>query len=61
MQLDSLSAVTLAVRDMAKAVAFYRALGLELSYGGPDAAFTSFRCGTSFINLANDAEHEGRW
>lgn len=61
MRLDSISAVTLAVRDMARSVAFYQKLGLELAYGGPDAAFTSFRCGTAFINLAHDAGYERRW
>lgn len=29
----------------------YRMLGFEIIYGGDDAAFTSFRPGTSFLNL----------
>lgn len=53
---DALSAVTLVTHDMAASVAFYDVLGLELAYGGPDAAFTSFRVGpASFVNLQLDA------
>ena len=53
---DALSAVTLVTHDMAASVAFYDVLGLELAYGGPDAAFTSFRVGPiSFLNLQLDA------
>jgi catechol 2,3-dioxygenase-like lactoylglutathione lyase family enzyme len=48
---DHISAVTLAVRDMAESVAFYARLGLEVEYGGPNAAFTTMRAGQSFINL----------
>ena len=36
---------------MARAVRFYRMLGFEVIYGGGDAAFTSFRAGTSYLNL----------
>ncbi len=49
--IDHISAVTLAVRDMAESVAFYAKLGLEVRYGGPDAPFTTMRAGQSFINL----------
>lgn len=53
---ESLSAVTLATADMAASVAFYDVLGLELAYGGAEAAFTSYRVGpTSFLNLQLDA------
>ena len=48
---ELISAVTLAVRDMARSVAFYEDLGFRLLYGGPDAAFTSFRVGGGFLNL----------
>ena len=47
----SLSAVTLAVTDMAASVAFYEALGLRRADGGPDAAFTSYAVGEGFVNL----------
>ncbi len=49
--IDHISAVTLAVRDMAESVTFYQKLGLDVSYGGPDALFTTMRVGQSVINL----------
>jgi catechol 2,3-dioxygenase-like lactoylglutathione lyase family enzyme len=52
----SISAVTVLTRDMARAVAFYQALGFQLQYGGPDSEFTSFRAGTGFLNLQLDRE-----
>jgi len=48
---ESLSAVTLATHDMARAIAFYRALGFEMLYGGDDAELTSFATGSSFLNV----------
>ena len=51
MQVQHISAVTLAVQDMARSVDFYQKLGMELSYGGEDASFTTFRAGEGFINL----------
>ena len=56
----SLSAVTLATHDMARAVAFYRALGFVLRYGGGDAAFSSFEAGASYLNLI-EAESDQYW
>lgn len=49
--IESLSAVTLVTTDMASSVAFYEVLGFHRLYGGPDAAFTSYRVGASFVNL----------
>jgi uncharacterized glyoxalase superfamily protein PhnB len=49
--IESLSAVTLATHDMARAIAFYRALGFEMLYGGDDAELTSFAAGASFLNV----------
>ena len=49
--IESISAITLATRDMRRAVQFYRMLGLQLAHGGEEAAFTSFRAGTNFLNL----------
>lgn len=51
--ITGISAVTLIVRDMARSVAFYRAMGFELKYGGPEAAFSSFFAGSSFLNLSH--------
>ena len=60
MLIRSLSAVTLATHDMARAVAFYRALGFELRYGGEQADFSSFSAGASYLNLIG-AEPQQRW
>lgn len=51
MSVTGLSAVTLAVRDMAKATDFYDALGFEKIFGGADAEFTSYRAGDGYLNL----------
>jgi catechol 2,3-dioxygenase-like lactoylglutathione lyase family enzyme len=51
MPIESISAITLATHDMARAVRFYRALGFALRYGGEDASFTSFTVGTGHLNL----------
>ena len=60
--IDSISAITLATHDMARAIRFYRVLGFDLIYGGDDAAFTSFRAGTSYLNLiAQPAERTWSW
>jgi catechol-2,3-dioxygenase len=42
---ETISALTLATHDMARAVTFYQALGFALKFGGPEAAFTSFHVG----------------
>lgn len=47
----SFSALTLATRDMARSVAFYRTLGFRLHYGGEAAGFSSFRVGRAYLNL----------
>jgi catechol 2,3-dioxygenase-like lactoylglutathione lyase family enzyme len=58
----SISAITLATHDMARAVAFYRLLGFELLYGGEGASFTSFRAGDGYLNLtAQPAERRWSW
>jgi catechol 2,3-dioxygenase-like lactoylglutathione lyase family enzyme len=50
--IESISAITLATHNMSRAVRFYRALGFEIVHGGgDDSAFTSFRAGTSYLNL----------
>jgi uncharacterized glyoxalase superfamily protein PhnB len=60
--IESISAVTLGTHNMASAVAFYSMLGFEIVHGGDDAAFTSFRAGTSFLNLiAQPAERNWTW
>jgi catechol 2,3-dioxygenase-like lactoylglutathione lyase family enzyme len=51
-EIRSISAVTFATPDMARAVRFYAALGFSLAYGGETSAFTSFRVGEGSLNLA---------
>jgi uncharacterized glyoxalase superfamily protein PhnB len=60
--IKSVSAVTLATHNMRQAVAFYRMLGFEVVHGGDEAGFTSFRAGSSFLNLvAQPAERNWSW
>jgi uncharacterized glyoxalase superfamily protein PhnB len=56
----SISALTLATHDMARAVRFYRALGFTMKYGGEDASFTSFLAGSSYLNIVSAAS-DTRW
>ena len=49
--IDHISAVTLAVLDMAESVAFYGTLGLDVAFGGRDAPFTTMRAGQCVVNL----------
>jgi catechol 2,3-dioxygenase-like lactoylglutathione lyase family enzyme len=60
--IESISAITLATHDMARAVSYYRMLGFEIGHGGGDAAFTSFRAGTGCLNLiAAPADRRWSW
>ena len=62
MAVENISAITLAVIDMARSVVFYRdQVGLEMLYGGEQASFTSFRLGGSFINLILSEERPRWW
>jgi catechol 2,3-dioxygenase-like lactoylglutathione lyase family enzyme len=59
--IEGISAVTLATHEMPRAVRFYRALGFEVLRGGEESSFTSFRAGTSYLNLiAQPAERRCR-
>lgn len=53
----TISAVTLVTGDMARAVAFYLALGFHPLYGGAGADFTSFGVGDGFLNLQLQPGH----
>ncbi|MEM7413334.1 MAG: VOC family protein [Myxococcota bacterium] len=55
--LESISAVTLFVADMARSVRFYDALGFEMRYGGADSEFTSYHVGPGYMNLALRSTH----
>jgi catechol 2,3-dioxygenase-like lactoylglutathione lyase family enzyme len=57
-----ISAVTLAVRDMARSVEFYQLhVGLRLLYGGGTASFTSFAVGDGYLNLLRLSDRELSW
>ena len=59
---QSISAITLAVRDMPRAVAFYHnGAGIPILYGGPDAAFTSLAIGGGYLNLILTPDADIRW
>jgi uncharacterized glyoxalase superfamily protein PhnB len=59
---QNISAVTLAVKDMARAVDFYQTkVGLVLRYGGPTASFTSFGVGEGYLNLILATEESWSW
>ena len=57
MSIEGLSAITLATRDMGRAVAFYETLGFLRLFGGESASFTSFRAGDAYLNLTMDLRH----
>jgi catechol 2,3-dioxygenase-like lactoylglutathione lyase family enzyme len=58
----SISAVTLAVADMACSVDFYRdKVGLAVLYGGGSATFTSFKVGEGYLNLVLDTQGARTW
>ena len=62
MTVISISALTLAVSDMARSLDFYHTrVGLELLYGGETASFSSFRLGASFLNLILEPEARVNW
>ena len=62
MTVQSISAITLAVRDMARSVAFYhRGAGIPILYGGPDAGFTSLSIGDGYLNLILAHDADVRW
>ncbi len=61
---EQINAVTLAVADMARSVAFYREAGFPLLAGGARSGFTSLRAGTGFVSLQHDPDlpdQDGRW
>ena len=61
MSIKQISAITLAVRDMNKAIEFYKKLGLDISYGGEKSFFTTLRAGESALNLILVPERHNDW
>lgn len=61
-RIESIGAVTLGTHNMTRAVAFYRALGFSVRYGGETAEFTSFHAGAGYLNLiAQDPQRRWSW
>ncbi len=58
---ESINAVTLGVTDMVSSYGFYDALGFQAAYGGPEAEFTSFAVGPTFLNLQLVGDVEVEW
>ena len=61
MAIKHISAVTLAVADMACSVSFYQKLGFALVHGGASATFSSLQLGQAFVNLAATSKYERNW
>jgi catechol 2,3-dioxygenase-like lactoylglutathione lyase family enzyme len=63
MNVNSISAVTLKIRDMVRSVHFYNEiLGMEIIYGGKPASFTSLRTAGAkgaILNLEQEAPGNG--
>ena len=49
--IQHISAVTFAVRDMARSVEFYQKLGFQLIFGDERAPFSTLKAGEAFVNL----------
>ncbi|MGE3652220.1 MAG: VOC family protein [Reyranellaceae bacterium] len=58
--IEGISAVTLGTHEMRRAVRFYCSLGFDIVHGGEASSFTSFRAGTSYLNLIAQPEQQ-RW
>jgi catechol 2,3-dioxygenase-like lactoylglutathione lyase family enzyme len=59
--IQHISAVTFAVRDMARSIEFYEKLGFQLLYGGGRAEFSSLKAGEALVNLVATPEYEHTW
>ena len=60
MNVTHISAVTLAVSDMACAISFYKKLGFTLTYGGDATPFSTLQAGDTFVNLSATPDYEQR-
>lgn len=60
--IESISAITLVTSDMASSVAFYRALGMRIRFGGELSRFTSLHAGDCHVNLlVSETERNEFW
>jgi len=60
MQVESLSAITLATHDMTKALAFYEVLGFRTVWAAPDGSFATINAGRAWVNIFR-AEPDAEW
>ena len=61
-EIQSISAVSLATHDMARALQFYQSLGFALRYGDEQSSFSSLSAGSSYLNLtAQPPERTWSW
>jgi len=58
-RIETISAVTLIVSDMARSVEFYADLGFELKHSTPD--FASFAVGEGYLNLSGGTPPDRLW
>ena len=56
MLLRAINALTLCTADMARSCAFYAAVGLKPTFGGPDSPFTTFSANEP-VTADNNAMH----
>ncbi len=61
MNIENISAVAFAVRDMARSVDFYEKCGFTVFYGGRDSEFTTMRADNAFVNLVDTPDHAPHW
>lgn len=59
--IEGISAVTMFVSKMDRAVDFYESLGFKVCGGGRGEPFTSFRAGPCYINLAAGTPTSSLW
>lgn len=62
MTVECISAVTLAVRNMARSVEFYQDnVGMTLLHGGKGDSFSSFAVGGGYLNLTLATDRQPSW
>ena len=61
MAIRGISAVTFAVRDMERAVAFYQSIGFVLYHRSDDGRFATVRADDAYVNLALRADYVEQW
>lgn len=59
--MSELSAITLTTADMGASLDFWLIPGLEVTFGGPEAPFTSIRLGVDYVNLVLSDRPPGFW